>query len=340
MEKYKVSVVVPVYNVERYLDRCVQSLLSQSLKEIEIILVDDASPDRCPMLCDNYASKYRNICVIHKQNGGLGLARNSGIDVAQGEYICFVDSDDFVEPDMLERLYNECIVHNLDVIYSEFNVDNYPNYRVVLRPARIYHGHREIEELQLDMIGADPEYKSSVKFEPSACKGLYSMQIIREHKIHFLSEREYISEDLLFNLDILKVSNRVKTVPWQFYHYCLNECSLTHVYRADRWKKNLVMLETVKSYISNFNQKEELRLRLSRTAMAYARMAIGIEIRRKDVGTRIKIKNIKEMISNPVFVEQIVDYPLKRLPVVWRIYVFLLREKHPLSLWIISKIRK
>ena len=340
MGKYKVSIIVPVYNVEKYLDRCIYSLLSQSLKEIEIILVDDASPDKCPILCDDYASQYQNIRVIHKQNAGLGWARNSGIDVARGEYICFVDSDDFIESDMLERLYNECIVQKLDVIYSEFNVDDYPGYRVVLHPERLYQGSQEIEELQLDMIGAEPEYKSSVKFEPSACKGLYSMRVIREHNIHFLSEREYISEDLLFNLHILKSSNRVKTVPWQFYHYCLNESSLTHIYRTDRWKMNLIMLETIKSYIPDFNKIEELNLRLSRTAMAYARMSIGIESRRKEVEIWTKVKNIKEMLSNPIFVNQIVDYPLKLLPVIWRIYGFLLKKKFSLLLLIVSKIKR
>lgn len=340
MEKYKISIVVPVYNVEPYIDRCMQSLLSQSLKEVEIILVDDASPDKCPFLCDEYASQYQNVFVIHKQNAGLGYARNSGIDVARGEYICFIDSDDFIEPDMLERLYNECISENLDVIYSEFNVDNYPQYKVVLQPARLYQGHQEIEELQLDMIGAEPRYKSNVKFEPSACKGLYSMRIIREHNIYFLSEREYISEDLLFNLDILHKSSRVKIVPWQFYHYCLNESSLTHVYRADRWRKNLIMLEAIKLHIPNFDRIKDLNLRLSRTAIAYARMAIGIESHRKDVGTWTKVKNIKEMISNSVFVSQIADYPLDLLPMVWKIYGFLLKKKVALLLFIVSKIKK
>ena len=105
MEKYKISIVVPVYNVEPYIDRCMQSLLSQSLKEVEIILVDDASPDKCPILCDEYASQYQNVFVIHKQNAGLGYARNSGIDVARGEYICFIDSDDFIEPDKIGRAH-------------------------------------------------------------------------------------------------------------------------------------------------------------------------------------------------------------------------------------------
>lgn len=340
MEKYKVSIIVPIYNVEQYINRCIQSLLSQSLKEIEIILVDDSSPDKCPIICDDYAKQYPNIRVIHKPNGGLGKARNSGIDIAQGEYICFVDSDDFIESDMIERLYKKCIDEKLDVIYSEFNVDNYPRYRVILHPEHLYKSRQEIEELQLDMIGAEPQYKSSVKFEASACKGLYATKIIRENNVYFLSEREYISEDLLFNLDILKLSNRVKTVPWQLYHYCLNNSSLTHTYRTDRWKKNLIMIETIKSYLPNFNKNKELNLRLARTAMAYARMSIGIESRRKDIGILEKRKNIEKMISDPIFINQITNYPLKLLPLIWSVYGFLLKKKCSLLLLIISKMKK
>ena len=94
--KPKVSIIVPVYNVEKYLDRCMESLLNQTLKDIEIILVDDGSPDNCPQICDEYAKKDSRVKVVHKVNAGLGYARNSGLDVASGEYVAFVDSDDYV----------------------------------------------------------------------------------------------------------------------------------------------------------------------------------------------------------------------------------------------------
>ena len=98
--KPKVSIIVPVYNVEKYLVRCMESLLNQTLKEIEIILVDDGSPDNCPQMCDEYARRDSRVKVIHKSNAGLGYARNSGLDVAVGEYIAFVDSDDYVDTSM------------------------------------------------------------------------------------------------------------------------------------------------------------------------------------------------------------------------------------------------
>ena len=100
-----ISIIVPVYNVEKYLDKCVQSLLNQTYKNIEIILVDDGSPDNCGKMCDEYAEKNARVEVIHKKNGGLADARNVAIDVAIGEWIVFVDSDDFVEPDYVENLY-------------------------------------------------------------------------------------------------------------------------------------------------------------------------------------------------------------------------------------------
>lgn len=115
MKNDKVSVIVPVYKVEKYLNKCVDSIISQTYKNLEIILVDDGSPDNCPRICDEYAQKDDRIKVIHKQNGGLSDARNAGIDVASGEYIAFVDSDDYINKLMIETLYKDMIVNNVDI---------------------------------------------------------------------------------------------------------------------------------------------------------------------------------------------------------------------------------
>ena len=101
----KVSVIVPIYKVEKYLRQCIDSIINQSLKDIEIILVDDGSPDNCPKICDEYKKIDSRIKVIHKKNGGLSSARNAGMKIATGEYIGFVDSDDYVSKEFLEELY-------------------------------------------------------------------------------------------------------------------------------------------------------------------------------------------------------------------------------------------
>lgn len=110
-----ITVVVPVYKVEEYIERCVNSIINQTYKNLEIILVDDGSPDRCGEICDNYAKKDKRIIVIHKENGGLSDARNAGIDIAKGKYITFIDSDDYITDDYVEFLYNLILKNNVKV---------------------------------------------------------------------------------------------------------------------------------------------------------------------------------------------------------------------------------
>lgn len=110
-----ISVIVPIYRVEEYLDECVASVVNQTYRNLEIILVDDGSPDHCPQMCDEWAVRDSRIKVIHKVNGGLSDARNAGIEIATGEYIAFVDSDDFITPDMLEKLHAALVKADADI---------------------------------------------------------------------------------------------------------------------------------------------------------------------------------------------------------------------------------
>lgn len=119
MNTHLISVIVPIYNVENYLRCCIESIVKQTYQNIEIILVDDGSTDSCPQICEEYVSKDSRISVIHQENGGLSEARNTGIKFARGEYITFVDSDDVLELDMLEYLYNKMIEQNADIVQCQ-----------------------------------------------------------------------------------------------------------------------------------------------------------------------------------------------------------------------------
>ena len=112
----RISIIVPVYKVEAYLNKCIDSILNQTFENFELILVNDGSPDKCGEICEDYAKKDSRIRVFHKENGGQATARNFGIDIARGEYIGFVDSDDYIEPEMYEVLYNMCINDNCDMV--------------------------------------------------------------------------------------------------------------------------------------------------------------------------------------------------------------------------------
>ena len=111
-----ISVIIPIYNVEKYLDRCVDSIINQTYKNLEIILVDDGSPDNCPKMCDDYAKKDSRIRVVHKENGGLSDARNAGMEVATGEYVSFIDSDDYISLDFYETLFQTMIDNDSDIV--------------------------------------------------------------------------------------------------------------------------------------------------------------------------------------------------------------------------------
>ncbi len=126
MEKDKISVIVPIYNIEKYIYRCINSILNQTYENLEIILVNDGSTDMCPKICDEYQKRDSRICVIHKENGGLSSARNAGLDVAHGEYIAFIDGDDYIDPHMLENLYFELIKSQAD--FSVCNVQYVDEY--------------------------------------------------------------------------------------------------------------------------------------------------------------------------------------------------------------------
>lgn len=116
----QISIIVPIYNVEKYLRRCIDAILNQTISNLEIILVDDGSPDLCPQICDEYAKRDNRIVVIHQENGGLSAARNAGIKAAKGEYIGFVDSDDYISPNMYELLYDNIEHYDADIAICNF----------------------------------------------------------------------------------------------------------------------------------------------------------------------------------------------------------------------------
>ena len=120
LNNIKVSIIVPVYNSEKYLQTLINSLIAQTLKEIEIIVIDDGSTDSSGKILDDYQSELEKIKVIHKQNAGVSAARNTGLEVASGEYIGFVDSDDWIEKDMYEKLYNTAKLKNCNVVICNF----------------------------------------------------------------------------------------------------------------------------------------------------------------------------------------------------------------------------
>ena len=275
----KVSIIVPIYNVEKYLKRCMDSLLNQTLKDIEIVMVDDESPDNCPQLCEEYKSKYPNIKVVHKKNGGLGFARNSGLEVCEGEYVAFIDSDDFVDVHMFEELYNHAHNNKLDACfcgYNDYLDDQHIRKRQEMTDYEVCDGRKAVDGVLMDMVGAEPTYHSDVRILSSMWKGIYSLDTIRKNKLQFVSEREYIAEDIMFHIDFLPHASKVGFVPGCYYFYCDNGTSLTRSYRSDRFAKELFQYAAMEKRLLAYGYKAEIfKSRLDRYLLLKIRGCIS-----------------------------------------------------------------
>ncbi|MCR5609260.1 MAG: glycosyltransferase, partial [Lachnospiraceae bacterium] len=226
----KVSVVIPIYNTAKYLDRCIKSVINQTLKEIEIILVDDGSKDEAPSMCDEWAKKDARIEVIHKENGGLGFARNSGLEAASGEFVAFLDSDDFVEKDMYETLYNAAKEHKVDTClcgHKKYYDDGHYDERPNLKAGSLYLDKKVYKDVLLEVLGTLPEYPEDLTIGVSTCMGIYSVAVFKDNNIRFCSERQFISEDFMMNIDYYRYAKGVYILDTTPYNYCANGESLS-----------------------------------------------------------------------------------------------------------------
>lgn len=230
-----VSVIVPVYNVEKYLDRCVESLVTQSYPNLEIILVDDGSKDRSSAMCDSWSCRDHRVTVIHKENAGAGMARNTGLNHASGRYVLFVDSDDYIHPAVVEKCLYEAENTKADIVMFGRN-DVFADGRVIPKPVRKDKLHFFGREVQTDILPGLFTYKRGMG--TSVWGKLYNLELIQRNGIKFRSEREVLSEDACFNLSIFSLVSSVSILPEQMYYYYKNDNSLSHSYKPGHQMRN------------------------------------------------------------------------------------------------------
>ncbi len=288
----KLSIIIPCYGVERFLDRCMESIVNQTLWDIEIILVDDKSPDRVPEMCDKWAKKDSRIKVIHKElNEGLGYARNTGLEIAAGEYVAFVDSDDYVTNIMYEKLYTEAKESNADIVFCGFKTENttgaWTDSNEVTE--RTEWNGNEIKSFMLDMIACMPKVTAERKYQMSVWHSIYKRSIITENTLRFPSERTVVSEDLPFQINFLQQAKRVVYIPDSFYYYSLNSTSLTASFKPEKYKgfKNLYYLLEKK-----LSKVEGAHDRLNRFFIGYTRSHILHLARSKETNKKQLLKSI------------------------------------------------
>lgn len=323
-----ISIIVPVYKVEKYLDRCLFSIINQTVKDIEVILVDDGSPDKCSKICDEYAKKDSRIKVIHKENGGLGFARNTGLDIARGKYIGFVDSDDSIKLNMFEVLLEHAIKDQCDIVIGGYtrvkNNGEEINYNGE-GIEKIYK-NEEIHDLLIDMIGTKPNDYKDMRCNMAVWKCLYSRELIEKNKIRFHSEREFISEDLIFHIDLLGNSQKVKIIPDCLYYYYDNYNSLTTIYNPQRLEKNILLCKEVKRKLDFlYGMDDDIfidRLLLSRIKTVIIQIIESKQVIKN--GWKQELRNVR----NNLEVKNLFNrYPFRKMVLKQRIFYLFFKHR-------------
>lgn len=332
----KLSIIVPCYGVEKYLDRCINSLIKQTLKDIEIILVDDKSPDNVPQIIDKYASIDNRIKTIHKkQNEGLGYARNTGMNIATGDYLAFVDGDDFVDINMYETLYNDAINECADIVFCNFQkekIDGTWDKCIEVKNRNVYRGDK-ISNLMLDMIASPPHVKIERKYQMSVWHGIYKRSIIEKNNICFLSEREIASEDIPFNIEYISNCNTIIYRPECYYHYCLNGNSLTKKFLPEKFKRYIKLYNHIHKFVKPYGTEGENRLKRFFIGMTRTQILHLAEVNRKD-----KYNIYEEYATDNIWEEIMNNFKYSYLPLHASLLLLLLLKKQYLLLFLFSKI--
>lgn len=293
------SVIVPIYKVEEYLSECIESILAQTYKDFELILVNDGSPDDCSRICELYEQKDNRIKVIHKQNGGLMSARKAGLAMAEGDYICFIDGDDFIQKDMLETYHQTLAKRDADVICCGLSIYcNGKTEKFAQKvPAGFYDKAKLEEHIYPQMLSTKPFFSFFVY--PSVCTKCISRKIalsIYEKTPDAIS----LGEDVAVTFPMLLEAESICVIDYFGYMYRQNPDSMTHAYDKNLYKK-------IRNLIIHLNEvKENYRWNENGQIAEYTLYILILakfnEIKYNNVDTyRNKANNMKRYLKDPLF---------------------------------------
>lgn len=329
--RIKVTIIVPVYNTENYLSQCLDSLLNQTYKNIEVVLVDDGSSDNSPQLCDKYGQLDCRIKVIHKENEGVSSARNTALDHASGDYIVFVDSDDWIDLNTIEAVVNEIKLTSPDLIlwsyYREY--PSGPKRTLLFGDKRNTWDKSNIEELYLQMIGlTGKQLEKPYMVDTLVAAGFraYSRSLIGN--MRFIDTSIIGTEDPLFNIQVCSALSSAVYLPKAYYHYRKdNTQSLTTAYNdklADRWQN---FYEYIYKHLNSNKYSSVYYLALdNRIALGLIGLTLNLE-RDKRYSFKDKNKELKTILNMEHYIGPLQRFQKEYLPFVWKLfYKFICRK--------------
>lgn len=336
--KTKVSVIVPVYNVpERYLKKCVSSLVNQTLNDIEIILIDDGTPDTSGKLCDDFAKKDSRIKVIHQENKGLCGARNTGVKSSTGEWISFVDGDDWIEPNAYEKLYNIGTKNNVDVVMFGY-VKDYPSKSVIMHydkyfeNKKVYNTSEDIAYLQKMILN----YNANCAMAPTK---FIRKSVIEKYNIYHDEKLRQGAEGIEFNIRLFSKIKSALFLNETFYHYIYNDESITTVHNEKNHQMVIDCFKKIKGEINN-DDSEIMGWFYNRMKYVILTTAIsGYFSRSNKEAYKIQKRKFKKYMSDTLVQETLKSKNYQGLSTTRKVTLFFIKHRLFLLVKIISMVR-
>lgn len=337
-----ISIIVPVYNTENYLEKCLLSLVNQTYKNIEIIIIDDGSPDNSMNIIQKFVLADNRVKVISQNNQGLSGARNIGMNNANGDYIMFIDSDDWIEIDTCEKAINASEKYNADVVFwpyiKEFSDSQKDNY--LFDKTEIIWSEKNINQLSRRMVGlvgdelANPQ---SIDNLVTAWGKLYKKSVIGD--VRFTDTKIIGTEDALFNIEVFLGINSAVYIPDLLSHYRKdNESSLTHNYKeklVSRWKE---MYSRIKILLDRNDMSREYYDALN-NRICFGLIGLGINLAEdRKMSFKEKQKEIHNILSMNHYQIALKDLDFSYLPIQWKVFFKLAKNNNALLLLWLLKI--
>ncbi|MBQ8163799.1 MAG: glycosyltransferase [Clostridia bacterium] len=285
-----ISIIVPVYKVEKYLKECIDSILNQTYKNFELILIDDGSPDNSGKICDEYAEKDNRIKVIHKENGGVSSARNTGLDNTSGEYITFIDSDDFVDKRYLEVLYSTLKENDTNISICRFAKYTHSSFIIFneIFPEKINISFND--KYFLNFFARYFSFKNNIF--GSACRTLFKKDIINNFRF---SNDIKISEDLLFIVNVVYNSQSISFTNEALYFYRIDNTSASTSYKKNFLKSQCNLSNELTKLFSKINNKYfDKILKRYKALLCYYLLSNEIKFRKSNVEYKQNLKEIRK----------------------------------------------
>lgn len=321
----KISVIIPVYNVKEYITRCIESVCKQSYANWELILVDDGATDGSGLICDEFGNSDERILVYHQVNQGVSAARNKGIDLATGKYVCFIDSDDAIESDMLELLHRAIVADCSDYVMCGFKRIFGERIENQTHAAGVLQGDREIGTFIQD------NYLRWLVSSP--CGRLYKRSLIEELRYDTSMS---LGEDLYFNIGYFQKCNKISVIEQPLYLYYDCGDSLTHRYKKGNYEAICVIYRDTMNYLISIADIDgagfkNINYKLFTFCVSFMSQNIGCD------GFVDEIKFIKQVCSNVDLHSAIDDLP--DVGVIYRMYIWALKHKLVGMLWMLSMVK-